>query len=236
MLENCPNTKNIFVFGVNQEQKSALIFHPRCKLWSCDFCAELNKEYWIAQASRGAIIITSEGRELQFVTLTSRGYTTPNSSLWFFKQNWPKLSRRIKYHTAKDSEKSGAEWAYFLVPERHKSGIAHFHLLAATSIGSASLWKKHAFASGFGYIKDVQNDITPARVVDYVTKYLHKGMGAENWPTGFRRVRHSNNWPISHEKPLVGWDWKTYSQARTVWWEKMALLNMGYEVIDKTDQ
>jgi hypothetical protein len=234
-MENCPNTKNVYVLGKQQAEKKAIIFHPRCGQWSCDFCAEENKDYWIEQATRGTMIIQSEGREIQFVTLTSRGYTTAHSSLYFFKQNWPKLSRRIKYHTEKWKDYAGKRWDYFLVPEHHKSGVAHFHLLAATHFEAQKFWKKWAFETGFGYIVNVQSCRSAAGAAAYVSKYLHKGMGAEMWPKGFMRVRHSRGWPIAKPKPHEGWQWDTYKQENTIWIEKLALIDMGWHVKDLTE-
>lgn len=235
-LEQCPNTRNVSVFGVNREEQTAMIFNPRCKLWSCDYCAELNKEYWIAQAQRGAIVLTSEGQQLQFVTLTSRGYATPNKSVYFFKKNWPKMRKRMANRTKEWEPFTGIKWAYFLVPERHKSGVLHAHLIAATHISGETVWKKQAHQSGFGYMIDVQEMVTPLLAATYVSKYLHKGMGAEVWPKGFMRVRHSQNWPITKEKPLEGWEWKTYKNENTVWLEKHALLDMGWHVVDKREK
>jgi len=227
----CQNTKNITVVGRNVAEKSAMFFHPRCKQWSCDYCAEINKDYWIHQAARGSILITSEERDLQFVTLTSRKYTTQNSSLYFLKQNWPKLNRRAKYHTEKTT---GAIWSYFLVPEHHQSGVAHFHMIAATPLSGAKWWHDTAWQTGFGYIVDVQPMIDAQGASAYVAKYLHKGSGGEVWPKGFMRVRHSRNWPMAKERPLEGWEWETIADENTVWIEKNALLNMGWNVVDKT--
>lgn len=234
-MERCENTRNVTVFGKHHQEMKAILFNPRCKQWSCDYCAEMNKEYWIHQAIRGTLIITSEGREVQFVTLTSRGYATPNSSLYFFKQNWPKMNRRVKYHTNKWREYAGIEWAYFLVPEHHKSGVAHFHILAATHIEHKTFWTKWAWQTGFGYIVDIDPLISPERAGTYVSKYLHKGVGAEEWPKGFMRIRHSQNWPIAHEQPMQGWEWDTYANPDTVWIEKNALINLGWEVIDRRE-
>lgn len=234
-MEKCENTRNVTVFGKNNEDRTALLFSPRCKQWSCDYCAELNKDYWIHQATRGTLIITSEGRDMQFITITSRPYATPNTSLYFFKQNWPKLNRRAKYHTNKWNETHGIEWAYFLVPERHKTGVLHAHILAATHISHKKFWRDWAHQSGFGYIIDVKQMINPKQAAGYVSKYLHKGKGAELWPKGFMRVRHSRNWPIVGEKPLDGWAWETYASEDTVWLEKNALIDMGWQVIDKRE-
>lgn len=233
-MEQCENTRNVTVFGKNKRKKTALLFNPRCKLWSCDYCAEINKDYWIHQAARGAIILTSEGQDLQFVTLTSRPYATPVQSVYFFKQNFPKLRKRMADHTNRWTVVTGIKWSYFVVPERHKSGVLHCHIIAATHVKSERDWKKEVFASGFGYIVDVQPLITPLKAAHYVAKYLHKGAGAEDWPKGFRRVRHSQNWPKENALPLPGWDWQTYKNEETVWIEKNALIDMGWEVVDKT--
>jgi hypothetical protein len=232
-MNQCPNTKDVNVFGKNVSEQTAIIFRPRCKQWSCDYCAEMNKDYWIQQSFRGATIILNEGRELQFVTLTSRPYATPTQSLWFFKQNWPKLNRRAKYHTEKWKDYAGKVWSYFLVPERHKSGVLHAHIICATHIAHKKFWKDWAHETGFGYIVDVQQLADAGGASAYVSKYLHKGMGAEQWPPGFMRVRHSRNWPIVPDAPLAGWEWETYANEDTVWLEKNALLNMGWEVLDK---
>jgi hypothetical protein len=235
-MKECPNTKDVTVFGTNAEEKTAMLFNPRCKQWGCDFCAELNKDFWIYQASRGATILTMEGQSLQFVTLTSRGYTTPHQSIYFFKTNWPKLRKRMSSHTNSWTPFTGVQWAYFLVPERHKSGVLHAHLIAATHVTGESFWKHHAYKSGFGYILDVQENIDALSVATYVAKYLHKDGGSLNWPKGFRHIRHSQNWPIASIQPLEGWDWKTYRKRETIWTEKHALIDMGWHVIDKTKE
>lgn len=234
-MARCENTRDIVVFGKNQTEQTALLFRPRCKQWSCDYCAELNKDYWIQQAFRGATIIQAQGREIQFVTLTSRGYATKASSIYFFRQNWPKLNRQLKYHTNKWLKAFGWQWAYFLVPEHHKSGVAHFHLLAATHFKHKQTWKEFAYNAGFGFILDVQTMDDAGAVSGYVAKYLHKGVGAEQWPKGFMRVRHSATWPIVPDAPLAGWDWATYRDENTVWIEKNALLNLGWTVKDTRD-
>lgn len=234
-MQTCEKTRNVTVFGKNSTEKTALLFNPRCKTWNCDYCAELNKDFWIHQAMRGVLVITSEGRDVQFVTLTSRPYATPTTGLYFFKQNWPKLNRKLKYHTDKYRGNLGYEWAYFLVPEKHKSGVVHCHILAATLYNTESSWKDFALKSGFGWKVDVQPLVSPAKAASYIAKYLHKDAGKEAWPPGFRRVRHSYNWPVAQEKPLEGWEWDTTSNDEEVWLEKNALLDMGWEVADKRE-
>lgn len=231
-MDKCPNTKDVTVFGKQKEQKKAILFNPRCKQWSCPYCGEQNRQYWTQQAMRGTLIITHEGREVQFVTVTSRSYATPTTSLYFFRQNWPKLSRRMEYKTNLWKDYAGKEWAYFLVPEQHKTGVLHAHILAATHVSHKKIWKDAAWQTGFGYIIDVQETIDPKRAAFYTAKYLTKQAEFGDWPKGFMRVRHSRNWPIAQPQPLPGWEWATYKKDDTVWIEKMALIDMGWEVID----
>jgi len=122
-----------------------------------------------------------------------------------------------------------------MVPEKHQSGVVHLHILAATPIRSEGEWKRHAFQSGFGYILDVSPLVSAAAAAGYISKYLHKGMGSEQWPKGFMRVRHSHDWPMAKEQPMEGWDWDTYSNPNTVWIEKNALINLGWQVVDKRE-
>lgn len=218
--------------GRNAQEKNAIIFNPRCKKWDCPYCGEQNREYWIHQAQRGATILLMEGAQFQFVTLTSRGYSTPASSIYFFSQNWPKLRKRASSQTNGWKPVTGVSWAYFLVPERHKSGVLHAHLIAATHIEGERWWKDNAWASGFGHQVKVKPMIDVSSAIGYVTKYLTKSAGDITWPKDFRRVRHSQNWPIDKEKPLDGWVWETVSED-VCWIEKGALINMGWQVIDK---
>lgn len=122
-----------------------------------------------------------------------------------------------------------------MVPERHKSGVVHCHILAATIYDTERSWKDFAFSSGFGWKVDVQPLVTPTKASKYISKYLHKGVGAETWPRGFRRVRHSHNWPISEEQAMPGWEWETMKNDYTIWQEKNAFLDLGWKVIDKTE-
>lgn len=230
-METCSNTKDIIIFGWNNGEKKAIIFNPACKSWNCPHCSEVNKAEWIHQAARGSMLLWQDGATLQFVTLTSRGYTTPVSSVEYFKVNWPKLRKRAASLTKAWQPFTGCTWAYFLVPERHKSGVLHAHFVAATHIEGERWWKDNAYASGFGYIAKVQAMIDPKGVAYYIAKYLQKDAGDAAWPTNFRRVRHSQNWPIAKPANIEGWEFKPVRE-KDCWTEKHALLNMGWHVID----
>jgi hypothetical protein len=226
--DHCPNQLEIIIIGINHETREALAFHPACKQWDCPYCAERNKEGWVYRGLKGAVLLVDEGLTLEFVTITSRPYTTANSSRYFFSQNWPKLARRAKYHTEK---KSGQKWAYFLIPEQHKTGRLHAHLIAATHL-CERWWKDNAYKCGLGYIANVQEVEHPAFTVAYVTKYLAKSIEYTEWPKGFRRVRTSRNWPAVDKLELPGWIWSEHNDDSADW-SLHALREYGYRVVDK---
>lgn len=232
----CEKTQSVTVFGTHKYRKMAVLFNPRCKMWDCDYCAEMNKADWIHTALRGTLVLAMEGQRIQFVTLTSRPYSTPITGLYFLKENWPRLNRTMRYHTNKWTKQLGLVWSYLMVPEKHKTGVVHCHLLAATHYDTEKSWKDFAFGAGFGWKVDAQGLVTPSKAAAYVAKYLHKGQGKEDWPKGFRRVRKSNNWPISEPQIIPGWEWATYRNEDTIWQEKHALIDLGYEVIDNRQE
>lgn len=234
-MQECPNTVDVVIFGTRKETKTAILFNPRCNSWDCDYCFQEKKENWIHQAARGATVLQSEGASLQFITLTSRGYTTPVTSLHFFRENWPRLRKRASSLTKSWVPFTGISWAYFLVPERHQSGVLHAHLIAATHLNGKRWWKDAAHASGFGHQVDLVEMVNAKSCAGYVAKYLHKDAGGLSWPKGFMRVRHSQNWPISRPKKDEAWEWETYKNPFTIWTEKHALIDMGWTVIDKTE-
>jgi hypothetical protein len=229
----CPYTKEMFILGRNNEQKSAIFFNPACGMWSCPVCGERKKEDWVHQAARGSQLLTMGGNDLQFVTLTSRSYATPNKSIYFFKQNWPKLRKRIAYYTNMWEGETGRKMAYFMVPERHKSGVLHSHMVVATHIRSKTSWKKIAWETGFGYILDVQNVDSPAMVANYIAKYLGKHINDEQWPKGFMHVRHSQNWPMARETSLDGWLWDNYRSRDQAMIDLLDLQVNGWNLIDR---
>lgn len=234
-MGTCEKTKNVTVFGMQAEKRIAVLFNPKCNSWDCEECAEHKKENWVHQAARGSALLASEGAKLQFITLTSRGYTTPVSSLYFFRENWPKLRKRAAKLTMDWLPFTGIKWAYFLVPEHHRSGVLHAHLICATHLNGKRWWKDNAYASGFGYQVDLVEMVTPKACAGYVAKYLHKDADGVAWPKGFMRVRHSQNWPISRPKEDEDWHWDTYKNAAIIWQEKHALIDMGWKVIDKRE-
>jgi len=230
-MERCPAPLEICMVGINHTQKKVIIFHPDCKKWSCPYCSVRNAGEWIHQGIRGSLLLTMQGEELRMVTITSRASITPNKSLYFFSQNWPRLNQRMKYH----GEKLGrAKPEYFLVPERHKSGVLHFHMLTTSPL-KERWYKDNAPSVGFGYMAKAEPLRDALLAATYVSKYLMKSIDFAGWPKGFRRVRVSRGWPMSKPEKKPGWEWSGHSE-KSAWFEKYLYNDAGYHILDKREQ
>lgn len=233
VFEECPYTKNVTIIGRNPTKHAGVIFHPRCGSWNCPYCWQINKDEWLQVAVKGTVEILDRGSMLQFVTITGRGYYTPTSSIYFMRKNWPALRKRIQYHTDKWSDVTKTEFSYLLIPERHKSGVAHWHILVATFEDRNRFWKDNAYECGFGHQAKVRNVENSVQSAGYVTKYLAKDAGQIAWPKGFRRVRTSKNWPRPIDAIPDQWD---YERARELIEVEMAIEDMkalGWKIDDK---
>lgn len=196
----CDTPRRPWLAGVNIQGKRAVIFKPRCKLWSCPACAEINSRLWGARAYFGAEAIKAGGDAVYFLTLTSHEDLSPEGTLKVFPQAWKTLRQRVV-------RKAGV-WSYLMVPERHKSGRMHVHLLESAGCGER-WWKDNARACGLGYMVDEQALDDSGRAAHYVTKYIGKSLKDVQWPDGFRRVRVSKNWPpLPEMEQEEGWHWR----------------------------
>lgn len=226
----CSFPLKINIIGINTVLKKGIIFNPDCKNWKCPHCAQKNAADWVFRCFRGASLFVEQGQDLRFVTLTSRAYATPNASLHYFGINWPRLARRAAYQTNKID---GQKWAYFLVPEQHKTGVLHAHIIATTHL-KTRWFKDNAYKVGFGFMAKSIPIEEAALVTGYVTKYLGKSIEYTKWPKGFRRVRTSRNWPKNPAEIMPGWEWSNHDDE-SAWYEKYAMLDLGFEVNDKRD-
>lgn len=190
--QGCTTPNRPYLKGVNQTTKQVLFFQPDCKSWSCPHCAEIRKKRWQWRATNGVTLFLVDNREIDFVTVTSHEKLTPAGSVAVLGGAWNKLNRRVK--------RASENHDYLLVPEFHKSGKVHIHLLT-TAVLKKKWWKDNARACGFGYQSDVQEVASLGGVSAYVAKYLTKMLQNSNLPKHFRRVRTSNGWPKLPELP-----------------------------------
>jgi hypothetical protein len=224
MSEGCTATYRVWIVAECERLKQAVAYQPRCGKWSCPHCASLNKDEWSEIAIYGVCNLAPTLSEPQFVTITSRGYVTPARSLVIFKTAWPKLIRRIRY--AQDEKPE-----YLLVPEHHKSGVLHAHILI-TANHSQHWWHDQAFASGMGFKAHTEPIYDPVLAGQYIHKELTKQMAGKSWPANFRRVRKSENWPLPKEQDRTGWEYEVFKKEGDKNWQVHLLRDLGYEVYE----
>jgi len=222
--KQCSGKNRPYIIGRKKGENRAILFQPDCGQWNCPYCAEKRKNEWFMRAYAGVKDLAAEGLPVGFITLTSRGGKgrTRDAALMAFKVGWPRLSRRVKYAQGRLS--------YLLVPEQHKNGIIHAHVLANNAL-SKRWWKDNAYQSGLGYMVDVGSVLDPASGALYVVKYIGKQLELKDWPKGFRRVRASQDWPrlkLSEGSPLM--DYEVYSRFGDAMWNVHLLTDAGVVV------
>ena len=192
--EQCPATRRAFLYGVDRGQGRSFLFVPGCKSWYCPVCGQRARKLWTARIYHGVHVYMEDGQKSwAFITLTSSRKLKRFSPTWgVWSKAWAKWSSRFR------REYPGVRYA--LVPEQHKDGRVHSHMVASGEI-SQRWCKDNGAESGLGYMAKVRQVDAPGLAAWYCAKYLAKTLDCEKWPKGTRRVRTSQHWP---ELPKTG--------------------------------
>lgn len=208
----------------NEANRLVILFQPRCKLWTCPACGELNKRLWGMKTEHGARQLVATGREIQFLTLTSHEKLTPAQTMSVWGDAWKKLRTRAVRAVGRKME-------YLMIPEQHKSGRLHMHAVETANL-TTRWWKDNARECGLGYMAEEEEVEGIGGAVFYVTKYVTKTMEDTLWPTRWRRVRASQGWPKMPEmEQPEDWTFDVVPQTRTPTREKEMLESAGYRVV-----
>ena len=165
----------------------AILFRPNCKKWSCEHCARQRSSWFAVLAAHGHQVLQESGKQVMFWTVTShRKIRTLERGIFVWRKAWPKLRKRL--------QRVEQNVAYASIPEQHKDGSLHVHLLVAAEV-SERWCKDNAAETGLGYIGEYEEVRTPGKAAWYVSKYLTKDSHKLAWPKHFRRVNTSRNWP-----------------------------------------
>jgi hypothetical protein len=192
----CETPRRPILRATSYDPPLALYFKPRCKLWSCPYCARQNAKGWALRAKMAGDDWTVRYEQLAFVTLTSHERLGPAASLAVLPSAWGALSARLRRYTP------GIK--YLMIPERHQSGRVHLHAITSAPIGTR-WWKDNARSCGMGY-QDHEDVVKNGWGAWYYTlKYLLKGVTTGDWPKGFRRVRTSRHFPQLPPGEYPGW-------------------------------
>src|SRR4030067_2042101 len=142
--DHCEGVGRPYIVGRQDSKKQAVLFQPRCGMWTCPYCAEQNRLYWSARAAVGIAALLDNGQPPRFITVTSAGAVTPSYSVIRFRVAWPRLRKMLQVRNG------DTKLEYLLVPERQQSGRLHAHLATNVHVSSHALHNL-AWRSGMGY-------------------------------------------------------------------------------------
>lgn len=194
---DCPASGLPLLQAVSEKLQRVIFFTPRCKRWNCPTCGPLNARLAAWRASEGCRAFFEAGHRLTFGTITSHPKLSVLGAWWVLPDAWSKLRKR--------AVRASSSFEFYVVPEPHRSGKVHLHMLATGGL-KKKWWKDNAAACGFGYQADAQEVVSVGGVTSYVSKYLTKTLEFSNVPKYTRRVRTSRGWPKLPEPEPHG-DW-----------------------------
>lgn len=182
-----------------------------CKQWSCPRCSKIYAAWHQHRMIEGVQLLMETG-PMYFWTITCRGkdldYETADDDylLW---------TNRLLSACRYQAKKQHGRWAYVQITERQKRGAAHSHFLHTWIPGDSILTIDgkgvHNYSSRWFTVANVRAGLGPqCRIsqikssigaASYVAKYLKKHLSDAVWPSHWRRIRYSENFPDTTEKP-----------------------------------
>lgn len=201
----CSNPKRPYLWANDYDSRRILVVRPNCKQWSCPECSQRNRRRWATRVYQGMNEYAADGRAWWLATLTLLGgKRSLDRQVYIWRSAWPKLYHRMKRHTRK---LGNPELHYAIAPELSpEEGRMHCHMLLNDSLGATptgrkkdpyiSSWLKDNCAEvGLGYMADIRPMPNSKIGSWYMSKYVGKALGVEDWPKYLQRIRVSNKWP-----------------------------------------
>jgi hypothetical protein len=186
----------------------ATISQSCCNHWECPICGVKRAKQEYRRIVEGAERLEREGHELYFWTITCRGRECSYAEAL---DNYLLWTNRLLTSARAKAKRAGDYWCYAQVTEHQKKTRQHphSHLLTTFLPNDAkqtadqngrpvyvSQWFSRANVSaGLGSQCSLSKVRSAAAVARYVGKYMFKESANEVWPTGWKRVRYSQNWP-----------------------------------------
>ncbi len=217
IYDECSNNAPYFAYHI--EGKKWGIVQGCCNDWNCPRCGQQRAKEEYGRIVAGAREI-GKTHELYLLTLTCRGKEVTYEQAQDGYLEWTnRLLTRIRIAT----KRIGGAWYYASVTERQDRGHPHSHYITtyapvdATTIekgqGKNYITSGEVFPAkhrtlqsesleracvecGLGRQYDISRIESAEACSRYVAKYLFKASVFETvWPSGWRRVRYSQNWP-----------------------------------------
>lgn len=188
----CNNQSVPWLVGDFSGQKKRVISKARCKLWTCPYCAELNRQQHFNRIANGLQSLNEKQVDMSFVTITCHENWRGNEqSIRNWRRNKDKLLARFRRKYKKEYGKSGY---YVYIPETHKDGSLHIHGIFSGDFGNR-WWKDNARSVGLGFMAESEKLKTVLQGTNYCLKYITKQIGFEVSIKNFRRVNYSQGFP-----------------------------------------
>lgn len=178
---HCPRFP-IVLTNQDSEEMNVLL-RPRCKMWTCPYCSEINRRVWRRHLKTKLSCAPLNSLEWSFSTLTLPEYVHEMEteidrlfgSIRFIRNQWDRTMKTLK--------RQYGRFEYVRVLESHKSLALHVHLLASIHfddlIERDKFHQSPAFQKifesyewGFTDTRHMENGVTGT--VNYVTKYMTK--------------------------------------------------------------
>lgn len=222
----------------------ALIFNGRstiqqscCNHWDCPACGQARARQEYRKIVWGAEVLHDEDHKLYFWTITCRGRELSYDDAMAGYYEWTNkllTSARLK------AQRAASYWAYVQVTEHQQKTRAHphSHIIITycptdavqksgegRSLALSSEWFKQAnIRAGLGVQCRISAVGDASAVSRYIAKYLFKASMTEVWPSKWKRVRYSRNWPTPPHIPvdvaitlLRPQDWRHAAAEQTEW-------------------
>jgi hypothetical protein len=215
-FRECENPKRPWLWANDSDSKRVLVVRPGCKLWACPACSQRNRRRWAVRVFKGVEAYECERRQWWLATITMRGGKIRRDFLRdvaIMRDGWAKLYLRMKRHTSKAGN---PHLRYVLLPElAPDTERLHCHMILNDSLTAvpqdsrdnpwrSDFLKDDAAACGLGYMNDIRPIDNAKLVAWYVSKYVGKSLGVNDWPKDFRRIRTSVGWPELKPEESIG--------------------------------
>ena len=210
----CPRTTSMKGYHANTGR---IRFIPlRCKCWSCEHCARINK-YNLEQK-------IASGKPDRMITLTCRpeiGYS-PKEIHDRARKKIPILFARLR--------KEFGQIEYAAVLETTAKGLPHWHILCRGDYIPQAAIKKHWNQLTGNFIVGIEKIRSAKSVQSYIVKYLAKDFEKHKTERLGRLISFSKRYlsPPRVTNCEQGWVWERSDHP--TWWHIEYSVHDGYEV------
>jgi hypothetical protein len=138
----------------------------RCKRWSCETCAKLNRARVVA------IAMAAKPRAMLTLTVSSEHYETPDEAALALKRGLRLLRLRLSRHEKLEN------FEFLAVFEEHESGYPHLHLLIRGKFipwNKLRDWWEEITGSTHVHIRKIDS---VGKAAFYAAKYIGKALHA----------------------------------------------------------